>query len=96
MGDVDLAASARRDLEDIEDWIARDSPSRALWFIEGLADALDRLADMPLLGRARPEIRTSLRSIVHVSYIVFYRPTSAGITVLRVIHGARDISNIAI
>ena len=96
MGDVDLAASARRDLEEIEAWMAQHNPSRTVTFIESLADALDGLADMPLMGRARPEIRPGLRSIVHRSYVVFYRPTSEGILVLRVIHGARDIAKMAI
>ena len=96
MGDVELAASAKRDLEEIEDWLAQSSPFRAVSFIDGLALALDGLADMPLLGRARPEVRTGLRSIVHKPYVVFYLPTGPGITVLRVIHGARDIANMSI
>lgn len=96
MGDVDLAASAKRDLEEIEDWMAQHNPAPAVSFIESLAHTLDGLANMPLMGRARPEIRPGLRSIVHGSHIVFYRPTRAGITVLRVIHGARDIASMTI
>ena len=96
MGDVDLSASARRDLEGIEKWMARHSPSRTVSFIESLAAALDVLADMPLMGRARPEIRPGLRSIVHRPYVVFCRPTRTGILVLRVIHGAWDIAEMAI
>ena len=96
MGDADLAASGKRDLEEFEDWMAQHNPARVASFIESLARMLDSLADMPLMGRARPEIRPGLRSIVHRSHAVFDRPTRAGIMVLRVIHGARDIASMVI
>jgi toxin ParE1/3/4 len=46
------------------------------------------------MGRARDELLVNLRSFMVKRYIVFYQPTTAGIEVLRVLHGARDIHRV--
>jgi len=43
------------------------------------------------MGRARPELGHGLRSFVVGQYVVFYRPSTKGIEIVRVLHGARDI-----
>ena len=52
------------------------------------------LAANPKAGPTRFDLRPRLRSWPVGNYIVFYRPLKSGVEVLRVIHGARDLSNI--
>lgn len=52
------------------------------------------LANNPLIGRERPEFRPDLRSYGVGSYIIFYRQIAAGIEIMRVVHGARDLDAI--
>jgi toxin ParE1/3/4 len=47
------------------------------------------------MGRAREELASELRSFPVRRYVVFYRPLVDGIEVVRVLHGARDVTEIA-
>ena len=49
------------------------------------------LARQPLIGRARKELATDLRSFPFGRYVIFYTPVHDGIDVVRVLHSARDI-----
>jgi len=49
------------------------------------------LARHPLIGRARPELLTDLRSLPFGRYVIFYLPRKRGIEVVPVLHGARDL-----
>lgn len=77
------------DLYDIWDYIAADNPAAANRFLERLEDRFRLLLTQPESGERRDNYRAGLRSVVEASYIIFYEPTSAGITIHRVIHGAR-------
>jgi toxin ParE1/3/4 len=81
---------AGRDLDGIKDYIARDNPRRALSFIRELRRICEQLAENPLMGRARPELRPGLRSFPHGDYLIFYRPLRDGVSVVRVLHGSRE------
>ena len=50
------------------------------------------LARLPLMGRAREDLAPSLRSVVVDAYLIFYRPTDSGIEIVRVLHGAQNIT----
>ena len=53
------------------------------------------LSLQPLMGRSRPELGDSVRSWpTSTHYILFYLPDDQGITVLRVLHHARDAQQI--
>jgi toxin ParE1/3/4 len=69
-----------------------DNVARADAFIDSVDAMLDKIAEYPLLGRARPELTAKLRSFPLGQYNDFYRPTAAGIDVLRILHSSRDIS----
>ncbi|MEJ2435766.1 MAG: type II toxin-antitoxin system RelE/ParE family toxin [Pseudolabrys sp.] len=51
----------------------------------------DILADYPLAGRARDEVRPGLRCLVRQPHIVFYRVSSGVAEIVRVLDGRRDI-----
>ena len=60
-------------------------------FLELIRTKCEMLAQHPLAGEARPELGANLRAFPVGNYIIFYRPDSDGIEVVRVLHGARDI-----
>jgi toxin ParE1/3/4 len=81
---------ARSDLRGIGGYIARDNRARAISFVEELQQVCNRLAEHPLMGRARPEFQPLLRSFPYGDYIIFYRPSGGGVQIVRILHAARD------
>jgi len=59
--------------------------------IDRIDAAFDMLAEAPLAGRARDDLKSNLRSFPVRSYVIFYVPVSDGIEVVRVMHGRQDI-----
>jgi toxin ParE1/3/4 len=88
-----LAARAKVDLSGIWDYIGvvKENPTAAHHQLEVLYDKFALLAQHPLLGQSRDDLRTDLREFSAGSYVIFYCPHPDGIEVERVIHGVRDI-----
>ena len=88
---VVLSAEALSDLQQIGDHIAQDNPARARSFVAELLGKASELADMP---RAFPVVpryaHLGVRRRVHGSYLIFYHVTDESVTVVHVLHGARD------
>ncbi len=79
------------DIVEIALRIAADNPDAANRWLERVDEKFRLLTQMPEVGRNRFELASGLRSLAVGNYIVFYRPVSDGIQVIRVLHGARDI-----
>ncbi len=91
-----LAQSAQTDLLEAWLYIAEGNPQAA----DRLLDAIDKEAHtlllQPLMGRARPELADRLRSWpTSTPYVLFYLTDDEGITVLRVLHHARDVRRVS-
>ena len=54
-------------------------------------DTCTLLSRAPLIGRSREELAPDLRSFPVGNHVIFYRPTTAGIEVVRILGGVRDI-----
>jgi toxin ParE1/3/4 len=91
MPSVVIRPKALGDLAEIWAYIAEDSPRQADAFAAAIDREIRGLARHPLIGRARPELLTELRSLPFGRYLVFYLPRKRGIEVVRVLHGARDL-----
>ena len=61
---------------------------------EEIASKYDLLLQYPQLGRSRDEVRKGLRSFSIGNYVVFYREIDNGIQIVRVLHGAQDVSGV--
>jgi plasmid stabilization system protein ParE len=82
---------AERDLEEIADFIAQDSPRRAGSFVNELREKALSLADAPHAFRLVSRFEASgVRRRVHGRYLIFYRVEAEVVLVLHVLHGARD------
>lgn len=82
---------ARRDLEQIFDYVTAENRSAAQRLMRAFRQRFRLLASQPLMGQARPELAPNLRSFSVGNYVFFFRPIAHGIAVARVLHGARDI-----
>ena len=94
MNRATFTPEAQADLRDIAYYIARRNPERAETFVDGIIVHCHEIAATPGVGRARDDIGRAMRSIPHGNYLIFYRVIDAGIEVLRVLHGARDITRL--
>ncbi|WP_353141885.1 type II toxin-antitoxin system RelE/ParE family toxin [Limnohabitans sp.] len=83
--------SANEDLFQIWSFIAAGNTDAADKWIDRLDVRLSLLATQPLMGKARDELAKDLRSFPFGRYVIFYLPESSGITVVRILHSARDI-----
>ena len=89
---VIFARPAARDLDAIADYIAGDNPKAAESVYRSILAAVERLADFPDIGRPGRLPATRELSITGLPYIVAYRVAADHVTILAVLHGARDIS----
>jgi toxin ParE1/3/4 len=94
MSSVFLARSARIDLLEIWSFIAEESFDSADHVMELIEKESQTLALQPLMGRERPELSAGIRYWpTSSSYNLYYLPSEDGITVIRVLHQARDVQS---
>lgn len=92
MPSVVLTKAAQTDLLEIWLFLAEENLAAADQVLDTIEKELQLLASQPLMGRERPELAKGLRSWPSAApYGVFYLPETDGITVIRVLHHARDI-----
>jgi toxin ParE1/3/4 len=83
---------AEQDLEAIADYIAADSPARALSFVRELRAQCQHICLNPSVYRLRPELNAGIRSCAHGHYVIFFESGRNSVSIVRILHGARDIS----
>jgi toxin ParE1/3/4 len=89
---VRFASSAEADLLDLWLFIAEDNPTAADKVLDSIYGTAMLIGTRPEMGRVRPELADGLRSFpTSTHYIIFYIPDSDGVSVIRVLHHARDI-----
>jgi toxin ParE1/3/4 len=85
---------AREDLIDIWQHVARDSPEAADRLLDLFDEKCDLLVRSPLIGTACPELSPGLRFFSASNYVIFYCADEHNTTIVRIIHGARDIASL--
>lgn len=95
MSRVLFSESAKADLLEAWLFIAEERIAAADAVIDAIHQEAQILSLQPLMGRLRSELAEGVRSWpTSTRYILFYVSSGDGITVLRVLHHARDIPNI--
>lgn len=75
-------------LIEIEKYIARDSPDRAVRFINKLIDRAEMISDYPYQGRIVPEFSLNeIREVILKGYRIVYRIGEGQIEILTVFEG---------
>jgi toxin ParE1/3/4 len=83
--------SAKQDLEEISDYIARDSPKRAVAFIRALKASAAKLLSRPAAFAILPRYaHLGIRHKIHGAYMIFYRIEPDRVSIVRILHSARD------
>ena len=88
-------ASFATDLLEAWLYIAEENQQAADRVLNTIDKEANTLLLQPLMGRARPELADRVRSWpTSTPYILFYLADDEGITVLRVLHHARDVRQV--
>ncbi|MBV9629701.1 MAG: type II toxin-antitoxin system RelE/ParE family toxin [Xanthobacteraceae bacterium] len=85
---------AEIDVEEIGDYIALENPKRAVTFIQEMRQHCKRIAESPLGYAARPDLGDAIRTCAYGNYLIVFEPYHDGALILRVLHGARNLSGI--
>jgi toxin ParE1/3/4 len=89
---VNRTPLAAQDYRSILDYLLERSEPAAIRFNEEVELVCRLLVRQPRMGRARDDLLAGLRSIVVGHYVVFFRPGDDEVQILRIIHGARNIT----
>ena len=89
-----LSPAAAADVEGIAAFLDAHAPHATDPVLQGLRDAMRRIAERPGIGRRREDLSDEpLRFHPVWSYLVIYRETDP-VEIVRVLHGARDVVRI--
>ena len=91
MAEVVFRQQAWRDLEGIDKRIRDEDPGAAERFRENILRRIGLLERFPEAAQPRPEFGHDIRTIPMGRYVVILRVTVPKVTVLRILHGARDL-----
>ncbi|MGH9793877.1 MAG: type II toxin-antitoxin system RelE/ParE family toxin [Candidatus Acidiferrales bacterium] len=92
MATVRWTVGVQQDLQDIVEYIGRDSHLYAAATADRIFRAVRRLARHPRLGRMAPEYRDpSVRELILSPYRVVYRVLRSRVGVIAIVHGNRDL-----
>jgi len=82
--------TAASDLKSIREYISRDNPTAARKVAARIKEAVNRLIDFPLSGRAGRVLGTRELVIPGTSYIAAYTVHEDKIEIAAVLHGKQD------
>jgi toxin ParE1/3/4 len=86
-----ITYEAREDLKSIYRYIAQDSPSAAGRLRELFYDKFRLLARFPLIGEARDDLAEGIRMFTAGNYVILYQSEQRRVTIVQIVHAARDI-----
>ncbi|MEZ5755535.1 MAG: type II toxin-antitoxin system RelE/ParE family toxin [Paracoccaceae bacterium] len=80
---------ARQDLAAIIDYIASDNPAVADAFLDRIIERSNTLTDNPHAFR-RGRLPGTREMLIHSNYILVYAVNAGAVTILRLLHSARN------
>ncbi|VAW47879.1 hypothetical protein MNBD_GAMMA04-977 [hydrothermal vent metagenome] len=87
MPEYRLAPKARNDMEAV--WLYSSKQwgtQQTARYIDDLTEAFSFLSETPKAGKACDNIRTGYRKYPVIRHVVYYRETTYGVEVIRVLH----------
>jgi plasmid stabilization system protein ParE len=95
MAQIRWSLTASEDLQELEDFIARDSVLHAIQFVDRIVESAEHLHTTPQRGRIVPEFgRADIRELLWRAYRIVYLVKDDAVTILRVVHGTRDLADL--
>lgn len=89
-----VSRHARADLKGIYQYIAEHSVVAAGHLRELFFDTFELLSRQSLVGESCEDLLPGLRRFTVSNYVVFFVPITGGVRIVRVLHGARDVSSL--
>ena len=90
-----LTAAEAEDIQNIDDRLVEDNKAAAERVSDAIEAAMARLAEHPMLGHVRADITNRPYRFWSVySYLIVYQPAPTPVQIIRVLHGARDITEL--
>lgn len=90
-----LTPEARQQVDAIGDFVGQESIDAALRIHDALEEAFTLLAENPGIGHTRQDLTDRPVKFWKVfSYLVIYDSASVPLTIVAVLHGARDLEQI--
>lgn len=87
MGVFRLSRRAEQDFLEIGAFtLERWGADQANRYLAQLESCCRQIADMPALGRPANEVRSGLRRMENGRHVIFYRETSDGVLISRILH----------
>ena len=84
--------ASRSDYDEIWSYLAVRDLTAADRLVDQFDATLAVIAATPRMGRNVEELAPNLRSFPVGNYLIFYRPLADGMQLIRLLHGARDIT----
>jgi plasmid stabilization system protein ParE len=92
---VKWARTAQKDLEQVAEYVSRDSERRAAQIVRKSLDAACSLALFADRGRMVPEFSDpSIRELLKGRYRLIYKISEKTVVIVAFIHGARDLPSL--
>ncbi|MBI1389897.1 MAG: type II toxin-antitoxin system RelE/ParE family toxin [bacterium] len=85
-----LRPAAETDLEELWNFIAKDSVNRADRFVEMIFNQFEKITINPHIGRIRRELQAGIRSFPFQNHVIYYQVLSERIEIIRVLHDAQN------
>ncbi len=98
MLEIVYSQNAEQDLEEIGDFIARDSISCALEYLEKMQKSIELIASNPNIGLSckSKNIDIECRLFIFDDYLIFYKVLEDEIIIIRVLHGSVNYKKILV
>ncbi|BDV35728.1 type II toxin-antitoxin system RelE/ParE family toxin [Methylocystis iwaonis] len=90
MARVTLTPAAEAALFDIWATVALDNVRAADGLFQRIMKKARLAAENPRMGAPRPELSANARILVEGRYLIIYEPAEDGLTIIAIVHGARD------
>jgi toxin ParE1/3/4 len=92
---VTFTAFAASDLDAIDDYIARDSPDRAIAWVRSIRKRCEELAEMPERGPQREDIGPGIRALVFERRaVIAYRIEAQTVRIVRIFYKGQDYTGL--
>lgn len=88
---IEFSRFVEGDLAAIGDYIAQDSPTRAVSFIQEIGTHIRRIGRNPLLYQLRPEIGEAARMAIVGRHVILFRVVGNVVRIERVVYGGRNL-----
>jgi antitoxin ParD1/3/4/toxin ParE1/3/4 len=90
-----LTPEAQANVDEISAFVTEDNVDAAIRVVDALEHAFELLATTPEIGHKREDLTSRpLKFWAVHSYLVVYDPASVPLTVVAVLHGARDVERL--